>query len=105
MAYYDYDSAQCDEKFEKAILNLRLNAKKVPKLNSAERALLEFCHGRNMREFLKEEFEKHPIRLDENGDLIGGNPFDKERRERGDNSTYQGYDPLYNAIGAYGGEY
>lgn len=52
------------------------------KLTEAEMDLVRFCHGRDMKAFIKEEFEKHPIVLDENGCLVGGNPFEKERRER-----------------------
>lgn len=52
------------------------------KLTEAEMDLVRFCHGRDMKAFLKEEFEKHPIIIGEAGELIGGNPFEKERRER-----------------------
>ena len=52
------------------------------KLTEAEMDLVRFCHGRDMKAFLKEEFEKHPIVLDETGNLVGENPFEKERRER-----------------------
>ena len=52
------------------------------KLTEAEMDLVRFCHGRDMKAFLREEFEKHPIVLDEAGNLVGGNPFEKERRER-----------------------
>ena len=65
-----------DERFEAALKSVCI---KPPKLNSAEFEILEFCHGRDMRKFLKEEFEKHPIRLNESGELIGRNPFDVER--------------------------
>ena len=98
--YYNgnYDSA--DKSFDKAISEMKLGFKKVPKINSMERKILEFCAGRNMKEFLREEFEKHPIRLDQDGNLIGENPFDVERRKLGINETYQGYDPLYGEIKA-----
>lgn len=69
---------EADARFEQAIRNLKAGGK-VPKLNSFERQLLEFCHGRDMKKFLKEEFEKHPIHLNDDGELIGENPFDKER--------------------------
>ena len=99
MGYYSSNiissdsEALADQRFEAALANMRVGGK-VPKLTSAERQILEFCHGRDMRKFLKEEFEKHPIRLDEEGNLIGKNPFDDER--------YGGrrknlFDPLYDA--------
>lgn len=34
---------------------------KIEKLNNDEMNLLRFCHNTDMRAFLKEEFEKHPI--------------------------------------------
>lgn len=74
-----YEAA--DAKFEAALAKLRMGGK-IPKLNRYERDLLEFCAGRNMKEYLREEFEKHPIRLDENGNLIGKNPFDEERQRK-----------------------
>lgn len=95
--YYDYDDKVLDERFDAAARQL-FRGGKIPKINAMERKILEFCHNRDMKEFLREEFERHPIRLDENGELIGGNPFDKERRERGDTSTYEAYDPLYDSI-------
>ena len=48
---------------------------KIPKLKNEEFELLKFCHDRNMREFLREEFRKHPINLDSQGNLVGENPF------------------------------
>lgn len=48
---------------------------KIDKLNREEFELLKFCSERDMRKFLKEEFEKHPIKLDDDGGLIGPNPF------------------------------
>jgi hypothetical protein len=47
-----------------------------------------------MKAFLKEEFEKHPIKLDENGNLIGGNPFENERWEKAKQQK-EGQDILY----------
>jgi hypothetical protein len=85
-----YDAA--DARFEAALANLK-NGGKVPKLSSMERQILEFCHNRDMKEFLREEFEKHPIRLNGNGELVGENPFSKEKTERG---TF--FDPLYDTI-------
>lgn len=86
-----YEAA--DARFEAAIASMRMGGK-IPKLTSAERQILEFCHGRDMKKFLKEEFERHPIRLDENGELIGGNPFDKERSGE---PRKVFYDPLFDA--------
>ena len=43
-----------------------------------------------MREFLKEEFEKHPIKLNESGELIGRNPFDVERENDTDKNGQYG---------------
>lgn len=43
---------------------------KIPKLNEGERSILEFCHNTDMKTFLKDEFEKHPIVLDEDGGLV-----------------------------------
>ena len=77
----DYSAA--DRRFERAIQNLKLGVGgKVPKLTDMERQILEFCHNRDMREFLREEFEKHPIILNEDGELVGRNPFDVEREEK-----------------------
>ena len=76
-----------DERFEAALKSVRI---KPPKLNSAEFEILEFCHSRDMREFLKEEFEKHPIRLNESGELIGRNPFDVERENDTDKNGQYG---------------
>ena len=59
------------------------------KLTEAEMDLVRFCHGRDMKAFLKEEFEKHPIKYDEEGNLIGGNPFERERQEALRRQTYQ----------------
>ena len=92
------DYATANLRFKRAIERLRLSmgGRKAPKINDEERKILEFCAGRNMRQFLKEEFEKHPIRLNEHGELIGENPFDKERGGR----RYHSYDPVY-GDGAY----
>jgi len=106
--YYEGDYERSEEAFGKSLAEIKLGLKKVPKINSMERKILEFCHNRDIKEFLREEFEKHPIKLDENGGLVGENPFDKERRERGETSTYQGRDSLYESIGAInamGGEF
>lgn len=63
------------------------------KLTEAEMDLVRFCHGRDIKAFLKEEFEKHPIKLDENGNLIGGNPFERERQEETLKQQYNTYLP------------
>jgi len=86
-----------DELFERDLEQLRLKYRmgQIPKINAAERGILEFCHQRDMKEFLREEFEKHPIVLDEDGGLVGENPFEKERRMKAaiapspDNSNYE----------------
>ena len=84
----DYQSIEIDgrtDNFERNmsmdVLRERYRSGKI-KLTEAEMDLVRFCHGRDMKAFIKEEFEKHPIVLDENGCLVGGNPFEKERRER-----------------------
>lgn len=71
-----------DDNFNKALDNMHLQYQlgNIPKLNHAEREILEFCDARDMREFIREEFEKHPIKLNDNGELVGENPFEKERR-------------------------
>ena len=94
--YYTHDYTVEDEKFARALKYGKFF--KIPKINKAEREILEFCHNRDMREFLREEFEKHPIKLDENGNLIGGNPFDEERRRLGITEDYHYTDPLFNEI-------
>jgi hypothetical protein len=63
------------------------------KLTEAEMDLVRFCHGRDMKAFLKEEFEKHPIKLDESGNLIGDNPFERERQEEALKQQYSTYLP------------
>lgn len=92
-----YDDALSDAKFEQAIIKMK-NGFKKPKLNRAELKLLEFCHGRDMKEFLREQFEKYPIKLNANGELIGENPFDKERAANGISESYKCSDPLFESI-------
>lgn len=92
--YPEINEAIGDERFERAIRELKQGIRKAPKLTREEYEVLAFCHGRDMRQFLKEEFEKHPIILDEDGCLVGENPFDKERRESGEPMpphTYEDY--------------
>ena len=91
-----YEAA--DAKFAAAIARMRMGTMKVPKITPMERQILEFCHERNMKEFIREEFEKHPIHLNEAGELIGENPFDKEHTEKKDfydliGSCYNTYEP------------
>ena len=53
-----------DPEKENAFLNkLRAErvSKKIPTINQDEMELLQFCHERNMREFIREEFTKNPI--------------------------------------------
>ena len=98
MAELSYVDA--DARFEAAMARLKFGmAGKKPQLNSMERQILEFCHNRDMKQYLKEEFEKHPIHLDEDGNLIGENPFDRERKE---SKTF--YDPVYGNVYAKGTE-
>lgn len=71
-----------DENFEKLeeqqiqgisefnMLKARFRAGKVAKINRAEREILEFCHGRDMVEFVREEFRRNPILYDEYGNVI-----------------------------------
>jgi len=96
--HYKGNYERADRNFDKAFNEFKLGFKKVPKINAMERKILEFCHNRDMKEFLREEFEKHPIKLDENGNLIGENPFDKERRNLGVDETYHAHDPLFESI-------
>lgn len=96
--YYEGNYERGDASFDRAFSEYKLGFKKAPKINPMERKILEFCAGRDMKEFLREEFEKHPIRLDVDGNLIGENPFDVERRKLGITENYQGYDPLYGEI-------
>lgn len=84
----DYQSIEIDgrtDNFERNmsmdVLRERYRSGKI-KLTEAEMDLVRFCHGRDMKAFLKEEFDKHPIIIGESGELVGGNPFEKERRER-----------------------
>ena len=77
----EFDETIYDERFDAAVRDMKLGLKKPPKLTRDEYEVLEFCHNRDMRAFLREEFRRHPIVLDENGGLVGENPFDKERRE------------------------
>lgn len=73
----ELNEASMDARFDAAVAKLKLNP---PKLNREEYDILKFCHERDMKQFLKEEFEKHPIILNEQGELVGENPFDVERR-------------------------
>ena len=75
---HEYDYSAGDKLFERNIARMKMGVMKVPKLSYEERKLLEFCHGRDMKQFLKEEFEKHPIILNEDGELISPNPFTHE---------------------------
>lgn len=84
----DYQTIEIDgrtDNFERNmsmdVLRERYRSGKI-KLTEAEMDLVRFCHGRDMKAFLKEEFDKHPIIIGENGELVGGNPFEKERREQ-----------------------
>ena len=90
---YDWTESErkSDEAFQAALNNVHLRYKtgKIPKLNKAEREILEFCYSRDMKEFLREEFEKHPIVLNEDGGLVGNNPFEQERRLNTEKNSQQ----------------
>lgn len=49
---------------------------RLKKLNRHEMELLRFCHGIDVKKFIKEEFERNPIELahDENGNIYVKNP-------------------------------
>lgn len=100
-AYPELNEAIGDSRFEQAIRELKQGIRKAPKLTRDEYEVLAFCHGRDMRQFLKEEFEKHPIILDEDGGLVGENPFDRERRENGIPERTQTYDEYIRCTSDY----
>lgn len=52
------------------MLKAQFRAGKISKINRAEREILEFCHGRDMVEFVREEFRRNPILYDEYGNVI-----------------------------------
>lgn len=83
----DKSWAEADEKFEAALRNVRFGANK-PKLNRFERELLEFCHNTDMKTLLREEFGKHQIELDTEGNLIGSNPFSEAPQHDGNIPPY-----------------
>lgn len=53
-----------------ALLKAKYRAGGVPKINGMERQILEFCHQRDMVEFVREEFRNNPILYNEHGDII-----------------------------------
>ena len=53
-----------------ALLKAKYRTGDIPKISRMERQILEFCHGRDMVEFVREEFRKNPILYDENGNAI-----------------------------------
>ena len=63
--------------FEQNLASLKAayRAGKIPKINRTEREILEFCHGRNMTEFLREEFSRNPILYDANGEIIENSTY------------------------------
>lgn len=63
-----------DSSDDQLIDGININYIKSKKLNLSreERKLLEFCHSIDMREFLREEFEKHPLYYDDEGNLKKG---------------------------------
>lgn len=52
----------------------------IKKLNEEEMKLLRFCHGIDVKQFIKEEFEKNPIiiKRDENGYIYAETPNRKQ---------------------------
>ena len=52
------------------LLKAKYRAGGVKKITSTEREILEFCHGRDMVQFIREEFRKNPILYDEYGNVI-----------------------------------
>lgn len=64
--------------FEKNVQALRelYRQGKIKKLDESEMDVLKFCHGRDMKEFIREEFKKNPIIYDENGDIIENSKYD-----------------------------
>lgn len=53
-----------------ALLKAKYRTGDIPKISRMERQILEFCHGRDMVEFVREEFRNNPILYDENGNAI-----------------------------------
>jgi len=52
------------------LLKAKYRAGGVKKLTGTEREILEFCYGRDMVQFIREEFRKNPILYDEYGNII-----------------------------------
>lgn len=51
-----------DSREEQFFKDIKLiNRKNAPKITHDEMELLKFCHGRDMKKFIKEEFEENPI--------------------------------------------
>ena len=91
-----------DDRWESAIREIEMGVRKVPKLTREEYEVLQFCHGRDMRQFLKEEFERHPIILNEDGELVGENPFDRDRRLLGEARRQMSYEDYLENGGPHG---
>lgn len=68
---YNEDGSINEERYNKkqAAFKKLFETGEISKLNRHEMDLLKFCHETDMKSFLKEEFEKHPINLkhDANG--------------------------------------
>lgn len=68
---YEEDGSINKERYQKKQADFKnlFETGEIPKLNRQEMDLLKFCHETDMKSFLKEEFEKHPINLkkDANG--------------------------------------
>ena len=79
---FDYNKLRA----RRSILHDMYAAGKIKKLNEHEMSLLRFCHGIDVKKFIKEEFEKNPIILktDENGYLYAELP---KRKEKDDTSV------------------
>lgn len=77
-----------ERRFAKAMDNMvqQYRLGKIPKINQYERQLLEYCDSKNMKEFLHEEFTKHPIKLNSDGTLAYS-WYREHRNELGQNGT------------------
>lgn len=79
MAELKYTQEEIDS-IQKELSGLRdlYRSGQVQQISKIERQILEFCHSRDMIKFLREEFDKHKIVLNEQGELVGENPFRRE---------------------------
>lgn len=70
-SFSSFEDKAEERRFANAMNNMiqQYRLGKIPKINQAERQLLEYCNSMDMREFLREEFTKHPITLNPDGSL------------------------------------